>query len=299
MPQSAPSTSPSPFSFAFTMASPLGFSTAASLATRSVTPNNTLNANSSRCPLPVVQPRLPRSPNAVTMAFSSIEGVLTPDPVAMPDDLALVIKAVYTQVFGNAYLMDSERAELASAESQFVMSGNVREFVRALALSEQYKSRFFYSVSQYRFVELAFKHFLGRAPESKSEYALAMSFYNEKGYEAFLSCFIDSVEYEETFGTSFVPYGIYKGCYSSNELFNRSVAMRLAPGCSDKGRSALLQYCVLSGDSPSWLTIAKALAPGTEKGTGYVIGSYWQSSTRNEKATVRVGTRVPGGVVFF
>lgn len=217
----------------------------------------------------------------------------------MPDNISNVIASTYKQVFGNAHLMDSERAELASAESQFIMQTDIREFVRAMALSDTYRSRFFESVSQYRAVELAFKHLLARAPESKAEYATAMAVYHSAGYEKFVSWFIDSEEYEENFGTQIVPYGIYKGCYSSDELFNRSVAMRLAPSASDKGRPSMLQYAVCSGDSPNWLSISKALPAGTEKGTGLCIGGHWFSTQRNKKAPVRVGTKIPGGVVFY
>lgn len=236
---------------------------------------------------------------APRMAFSSIDRVLTPDPVSVPADLKTLTNAIYTQVLGNAYLMEEEREDLQTAESQFGHTADVRAFVRAIALSDAYKSRFFESVSQYRFIELAFKHLLGRAPGMSSEYKTAMAKYHNEGYEACISWFIDSAEYDENFGSYVVPYGIYKGCYPSNEEFNRSVAMRLTPSSSDKARSTMLQYCVLSGDSPNWLSISKALPPGTEKGTGFTIGGHWTSTQRNKKAPIRVGTKIPGGVVFY
>lgn len=195
--------------------------------------------------------------------------------------------------------MESERAELATAESEFIIKRSTREFVRAVALSNAYKSRFFDSVSQYRFIELAFKHLLGRAPRSAAEYAEAMAAYRTGGYEECINWFIDSEEYNEWFGDETVPYGAFKGCYPTNEEFNRSVAMRLTPSSSDKGRSSMLQYAVLSGDSPSWLSISKALPAGTERGTGFCIGGHWTSTQRNKNAPVRVGTKIPGGVVFY
>lgn len=231
------------------------------------------------------------------MAFSSIDRILTPDPTALPGNPTDIARAVYVQVLGNAHIMDSESEEFAVAESTFKLTGDIREFVRAVASSSTYRARFFDSVSQYRFIELAFKHLLARAPESRQEYAAAMAVYNTKGYDALISWFVDSEEYDENFGTQIVPYGIYMGCYSSNELFNRSVAMRLAPGSSDKGRPAMLQYCVLSGDSPSWLSISKALPPGTEKGTGFTIGGHWQSTQRNKNAPARASQKIPGGVL--
>nr|ATG31128.1 LR2 [Griffithsia pacifica]5Y6P_ew Chain ew, LR2 [Griffithsia pacifica]5Y6P_ex Chain ex, LR2 [Griffithsia pacifica]5Y6P_fd Chain fd, LR2 [Griffithsia pacifica]5Y6P_fz Chain fz, LR2 [Griffithsia pacifica] len=272
------------------MASKLAFSSPLNFPVRTLLPTNTcVAANSSRTSV--------ACPFTTSMAFSSIDRILTADPVAFPNGTESVIRATYIQVFGNAHVMDSEREELATAESNVCRTGNVREFVRAIVLSENYKSRFFYSVSQYRFIELMFKHILGRAPESRAEYAEAMAVYNTKGYEPLVSWFVDSLEYNENFGSWIVPYGIYQGCYSSNELFNRSVAMRLAPGCSDKGRSAMLQYCVLSGDSPNWLSISKALPAGTEKGTGLCIGGHWQSSQRNKQAPVKGKSKIPGGVI--
>lgn len=67
----------------------------------------------------------------------------------------LTVRAVYKQVFGNAYLMEEELAGLAVAESQFrEVHGSVREFIRDLAKSEQYKKRFFETAGPYRYVTL-------------------------------------------------------------------------------------------------------------------------------------------------
>ena len=233
------------------------------------------------------------------MAFSSIDRILTNDPVSVPNDPMLVIKAIYNQVLGNAYFMESEREELAGPESQFCRTGDIRSFVRSIALSEAYKTRFFYSVSQYRFIELAYKHLLGRAPGSKQEYAEAMAVYHGSGYDKVIEYFVDSVEYDTQFSRDTVPYGIYMGVYPTNEQFNRSVAMRLTPSQSDKGRPSMLQYCVLSGDSPSWLSISKGLPAGTERGTGLNVGGHWTSTQRNKNSKKKIGTKIPGGVLMY
>ena len=75
-----------------------------------------------------------------------------------------VIRAAYRQVLGNAHVMESQR--LISAESQ-LRNGDisVAGFVRAIARSELYQTLFFENSSPYRFVELNFKHLLGRAPQ--------------------------------------------------------------------------------------------------------------------------------------
>jgi phycocyanin-associated rod linker protein len=104
--------------------------------------------------------------------------------------------------------MKSER--LTSAES-LLRDGDisVREFVRSVAKSELYKSKFFYNNFQTRFIELNYKHLLGRAPYDESEVVYHLDLYHEKGYEAEVDSYIDSVEYQSNFGDSVVPY--YRG----------------------------------------------------------------------------------------
>lgn len=123
-------------------------------------------------------------------------------------DLDVVIRAAYRQVFGNDHIMASER--LNSAES-LLRQGEitVRDFVRALALSELYREKFFHSNPQNRCIELNYKHLLGRAPYDQTEIAYHTDLYNEEGYEAEINSYIDSVEYQESFGDSVVPY--YRG----------------------------------------------------------------------------------------
>jgi phycocyanin-associated rod linker protein len=123
-------------------------------------------------------------------------------------DVQAVIHAAYRQVFGNDHLMQSER--LTSAES-LLKQGNisVRDFVRSLALSELYRNKFFHSTPQVRFIELNYKHLLGRAPYDEAEIAYHVDLYVEKGYEAEINSYIDSLEYQENFGDAIVPY--YRG----------------------------------------------------------------------------------------
>lgn len=120
-------------------------------------------------------------------------------------DIQAVIRTAYRQVFGNDYLMASER--LTSAES-LLRQGEirVRDFIRALATSELYREKFFYSTPQVRFIELNYKHLLGRAPYDESEIAYHTDLYATEGYEAEINSYIDSEEYYESFGEAIVPY---------------------------------------------------------------------------------------------
>ena len=123
-------------------------------------------------------------------------------------DVQAVINAAYRQVLGNEHLMQSER--LVSAESLLRQGSiTVRDFVRSLALSELYRTKFFYSTPQVRFIELTYKHLLGRAPYDEAEIAYHVDLYTQKGYEAEINSYIDSLEYQENFGEAIVPY--YRG----------------------------------------------------------------------------------------
>ncbi|MGC1309545.1 MAG: phycobilisome linker polypeptide [Phormidesmis sp.] len=126
-------------------------------------------------------------------------------PNVSADAVRSVINAAYRQVLGNDYLMQSER--LVALES-LVTSGalTVRDFVRALAKSELYKTKFLYPNFQTRVIELNFKHLLGRAPYDESEVIEHLDRYQSEGFEADIDSYIDSAEYEANFGDRIVPY---------------------------------------------------------------------------------------------
>ena len=110
-----------------------------------------------------------------------------------------IIRAVYKQVLGNAYVMDSERQVIA--ESQFKLGEiSVRELVRRIAKSDLYRSRFFESCPRYRYIELAFRHLLGRAPADFDEMRAHAERLDSAGYEADIDSFLDNEEYQNAFG---------------------------------------------------------------------------------------------------
>jgi hypothetical protein len=104
--------------------------------------------------------------------------------------------------------MDSER--LAVAESRLKNNEiTVREFVRQIALSDLYRSRFFDPCSRYRAIELNFKHLLGRAPESYEQMQQHSQILDRGGYQAEIDSYLDSHEYQDAYGEDTVPY--YRG----------------------------------------------------------------------------------------
>lgn len=123
-------------------------------------------------------------------------------------EIETLIRAVYRQVLGNAYVMKSER--LRAPESQLRQSElSVREFVRQVAKSDLYRSRFFDNCFRYRAIELNFKHLLGRAPESYEEMRYHSTILDQYGFYGEIDSYLDSYEYQKEFGESVVPY--YRG----------------------------------------------------------------------------------------
>jgi phycoerythrin-associated linker protein len=134
---------------------------------------------------------------------------------ATENDKDVLIRAVYRQVLGNQYVLNSER--LQGPESLFKRGYlSVRELVRQVAKSSLYKAKFFESTNPYRFIELNFKHLLGRAPQNKAEMLHHFTILQEQGYDAEIDSYIDSAEYQQRFGEEVVPY-IHGWDYSAGQ----------------------------------------------------------------------------------
>jgi phycoerythrin-associated linker protein len=120
-------------------------------------------------------------------------------------DIESLINAIYRQVLGNAYVMESER--LVVPESQLKSKEiSVREFVRRVAKSELYRSRFFDNCYRYRAIELNFKHLLGRAPANFEEMRTHSNILDQGGHDAEIDSYLDSYEYQEAFGEMIIPF---------------------------------------------------------------------------------------------
>jgi phycoerythrin-associated linker protein len=205
-------------------------------------------------------------------------------------DLQTVIRSVYRQVLGNAHVMESQR--LVNAES-LLRGGdiNVRDFVRAIAQSDLYRSLFFEPSSPYRFIELNFKHLLGRAPQDQAEIRKHTKVYTEQGYVAEINSYINSPEYSMHFGDTVVPH--YRGNQTQvgikNVGFNRTFALVRGYASSDSGQPAKLISDVGS-NLPT-----KLAAPVSGSGT------YSNTSKRFRISAIKTGTNTAQrrGVMIF
>lgn len=162
------------------------------------------------------------------------------------EDLQQIVRSAYEQVFGRQAVYTSQA--FTSAES-LLRNGsiNVREFIRILAKSDLYKERFFNCNSQVRFIELNYKHLLGRAPYDQSEIRFHVDLYNTQGFEAEIDSYIDSPEYTAAFGDYVVPN--FRGFQSHAGMktvgYNRLFEIYRGPGNSDNaqlgGKDSLLR----------------------------------------------------------
>lgn len=205
-------------------------------------------------------------------------------PTSDLEDIQTVIRAVYKQVLGNPHVMESER--LVTAESQLCdRSISVREFIRAVAKSDFYRTRYFQSCAPYRFVELNFLHLLGRAPQDQKEVSEHIVRCVAEGYDAEIDSYIDSSEYQAAFGENIVPY--YRGKNSEANPkqvgYNRIFALDRGPAQVDSAvQASQLVYAVARNSAnvikPSSATV---IGSGTEKRFKIVVsGSKFDSPRR-------------------
>jgi len=204
-------------------------------------------------------------------------------PNATEDDLQAVIRAVYRQVLGNAHVLESQR--LTSAESK-LRNGDitVAGFVREVAQSELYSSLFFENSSPYRFIELNFKHLLGRAPQDQAEIAEHVQTYINHSYAAEINSYIDSDEYVSSFGKNTVPSarGNRTQAGSKNVNFNRTFALSRGFASSDAAGAAKL-IGDIGGNLPT-----KIVIPAGGSGASSSRGKRFRVAVTKANSGIRV-----------
>jgi phycoerythrin-associated linker protein len=179
------------------------------------------------------------------------------------EDVQTAIRAVYKHVLGNPHMMDSER--LTTAESQLADGSlSIREFVRAVGKSDFYRARHFERCAPYRFVELNFMHFLGRAPQSQAETSAHIVRCVAQGYDAEIDSYLDSDEYAAVFGENVVPYNRTKSQIGQSQVtYNRLFAVDRGPAqVSSAVKSSQLVYSVAT-NSTSKATAARVNLGGS------------------------------------
>ena len=191
-------------------------------------------------------------------------------------DAQAVIRAAYRQVFGNAHLMDEERC--TSAESLYVNGDlSVQGLVTAFAQSDTYRRLFLDKNGPYRFVELNFKHLLGRAPHNQAELSEHVQRLANEGYEAEINSYTYSNEYLDAFGLDNVPAmrGNHSQTGQSNVSYTRSVAMDSGFAGFDGSKASILLTSIGTNAAPA--AGPKTPGPGNRDSKRYTIT--WTTAT--------------------
>lgn len=114
----------------------------------------------------------------------------------------------------------SERRTLAQPEKDFLRDKiGVKRFLKALGHSEVYLNEFYYSSSNLKFLELCFKHFMGRAPKSHGEMNEYSDILMREGVNELITKMIDSEEYRKHFGCFTVPHPYAETVYESPKAY--------------------------------------------------------------------------------
>ena len=172
-----------------------------------------------------------------------------------------IILAAYRQVFGNRYMMELDVQP--SIEALFNNGDlTVQGLVTALAQSETYRRLYLESNSPYRFVELNFKHLLGRPPRNQAEISEHVRRLADEGFEAEIASYTYSDEYLNNFGIDTVPYSRTATSVvgESTVAYQRTQALNTGFAGFDADQASALQTSLASNSNP---TVA-----GARKGVG-------------------------------
>jgi hypothetical protein len=122
------------------------------------------------------------------------------------EERQIALYQIYRQVLERQPLAH-ERMQLAKAEKDFITDKiGVRRFLKELGHSALYLDTFYYGVSNMRFLEQCFKHFLGRSPLNCSEIQIYCDILLHHGVNAMIAAILDTEEYRKVFGCFTVPY---------------------------------------------------------------------------------------------
>ena len=120
---------------------------------------------------------------------------------------AEVVRAAYRQVFERDIVKGYSQV-VSPVEATQVRQGQIsmREFIRSLGHSKEYRRQFYGRFVNSRVVELAFRHFLGRGISSREEFTRYFDIVSAKGLNGLVDALVNSMEYARVFGEETVPY---------------------------------------------------------------------------------------------
>lgn len=135
------------------------------------------------------------------------------------EERQMALRQMYAQVLERqpyAY----ERKVLAKDEEDFLRNKiGVKRFLRILGQSEVYLKEFYYNSSNLKFIELCFKHFIGRAPKDNEEMHEYCDILMRHGVKELITALLDSDEYDHHFGCFTVPHAWTEDKYPSPRTY--------------------------------------------------------------------------------
>ncbi len=149
----------------------------------------------------------------------NINSEITVSRTSSQEERKVALHQIYQQVLERQpYAF--ERKILAKAEKDFLNDKiGVKRFLKILGHSEVYLNEFYYRSSNLKFLELSFKHFIGRAPINHDELHEYSDVLMCKGVYEVITRMIDSEEYRKRFGCFTVPHPYTESVYDSPKAY--------------------------------------------------------------------------------
>ncbi len=131
--------------------------------------------------------------------------VYSTSTILSPSEIDELIHVAYRQVFNEQQMLQRNRQ--VWLESQ-LKSGiiTVRDFIRGLVTSEQFRTYVYEPNNNYRFVQICVQRLLGRDVYNDREKFAWSTFLATQGLSEFINALLNSDEYMEAFGDTTVPY---------------------------------------------------------------------------------------------
>lgn len=162
------------------------------------------------------------------------------------------------RLLGNAHLYENEwMGELGEIAARKDMTGDMRECVREVAMSDAFKGRFLERQGSVRFVEICFKLLLGRGPVDKEEVSekIVMLADENVSYADFVDSFVGCAEYDARFGRVLLPEFAAPGGLYRNGMIgfmsNMCLGVTTRGGNCDVTATGSLSYQVVAGREPA------------------------------------------------
>ena len=129
---------------------------------------------------------------------------------------------------------------------------------------DTYRRLYLETNSPYRFVELNFKHLLGRAPRDQAEISEHVSRLADEGFEAEIASYTYSEEYLNNFGIDTVPYARTATTVvgESTVAYQRNKAMDPGFAGFDGDQASVLRVSVASRTNPTAYGARKVVGGG-------------------------------------